>query len=392
MKEWIYNIGDNVIDEKRNLTITDRQIKYMSHYKKPSHQKWVKYTCNICGWTEGWAREYNIYKEKFGCSCCYGRVIVKGINDLCTTAPHVIPYLLNIEDGYKHTKSSQDRIKTKCPICGDVRDYIINQLTSTPYACHCCGKNFSLPERFFYEFLKAYNIDFIPQLSSAKMKWCGRFRYDFYLIKQKMIVETHGRQHYEKGLYRRSYQDIHEKDIEKIKLAISNNVSYCVIPFIESRKESLIKELMTHEIIDILNIPKEGLYDTLNECFEKVYDNKMKYICDYYNEHPQSIYKIGKALNISTPVVLKALTYGNEYGLCKYNGQEVLKQTRINNNLKISKGVSITDPNGKEYVFKSIREAERMSDDLLGRHFSRFFIKKYCILKNDLDGYFFNYV
>ena len=218
MTKWKYNIGDNVIDEKRNFTITDREIKYMDHYKKPCHQKWYKLTCNICGWDEGWKSEKSLCSDKKGCACCRGRVVVKGINDIATKAPYIIPYLLNPEDAYKYTPYSTAIIKTKCPICGEIREYRIAQLTSYPYVCNRCGKHLSVPERFFYEFLKFYNIDFIPQLSSAKMAWCGKYRYDFYIPIINAIIELHGRQHYELGIYKRSYDDIRQRDIEKNKI------------------------------------------------------------------------------------------------------------------------------------------------------------------------------
>ena len=48
-------VGDKFKDEKRDLTIIDRE--YRLRYKKDGskcNEKWYKYHCNICGWDEGW--------------------------------------------------------------------------------------------------------------------------------------------------------------------------------------------------------------------------------------------------------------------------------------------------------------------------------------------------
>lgn len=393
MADWRYNIGDNINDGRRNLTITDREIRYMSHYKHPCHQKWDKYTCNICGWTEGWITEKNLYEGK-GCSCCHGNIVVKGINDLATKAPYVIPYLVDIEDAYKYTPSSSRIIKTKCPICGDIRDYRISQLTKNAYICHRCGIHVSAPEKLFYEFLKMYNIDFIPQLSSAKMKWCKQYRYDFYIPCISTIVEIHGKQHYELGIYSRSYENIHEIDEIKKRLAMENEIKhYCIIPLTRSEKDTMIDVLLNHEIMTLLNIDKRDLKDNLNKCFANTFGNQMQEICEYYTQHPElSAVKIAKHFGISSPTVLKALHNGTDFGLCLYDGQAILKRVRGKNWTINSKKIEVTDINGKKFEFPSIRETERMSDQVFNRHFSRFFIKKHCKNGELLDGYRFRYI
>ena len=390
MGDWKFNIGDIISDGRRNLTITNREIRYLSKQKRPCNQKWCQYTCNVCGWTEGWISEKALCEGK-GCSCCHGVVIVKGINDIATKAPYVIPYLVDPEDAYRYTVFSNKKVKTKCPVCGEQRDYRIVQLTTSPYVCRRCGSASSLPEKFFYEFLKMYNIDFISQLSSAQKKWCGKYRYDFYIPSVNTIIELHGKQHYNKGIYNRTYEEIHAIDDKKIKLAFDNGIdNYCIIPFVRSEKKEMIEALINHEVIELLGIDKSNLKDNLGKCFEKIYKSRLIPVCDYYNHNPDlSAKDIGKKLGISAPTVLKALHYGNEYGLCNYDGQKKLEKVRNTNNSAVSKAVIITDLTGCEHKFKSIREASRQSLQLFGIHFSRFFIMKHIRNGKALNGYMF---
>ena len=63
VKDFRLNIGDSIIDERRNLTIVDRFFK--NNFKK------YKYKCNICGWEYGEISESNLLGQKYRCSCSW---------------------------------------------------------------------------------------------------------------------------------------------------------------------------------------------------------------------------------------------------------------------------------------------------------------------------------
>lgn len=392
MVNWKFNIGDTISDSKRDIVIVNRETRYMSTWKKPCNEKWCQYKCNKCGYI-GWTSEKSLSEGK-GCLGCNGKIVVRGINDIATTDPYIISYLLNPEDAYKYKRRSGQIIKTKCPFCGDIRDYKISQLLTEPYACHRCGKNTSIPEKFFCEFLKMYDIDYIFQLSSANMKWCKNYRYDFYIASINTIVELHGKQHYEHGIYNRSYEEIHEADISKYNLAMLNGIErYYQIPVVRSTKEFLINKIMKHELIDLLQIDKINLKENLEECYKRILSKRSINICEFYNKHPNySAVQIGKIFGVTSPTVLKALWDGTKNGICNYNGQDKLKETRINNNRLVSKPVEIINMNGEIFRFESIREAERMSKKILGIHITRFFIKKCCNNNQLYQGYEIRYL
>ena len=64
---------------------------------------------------EKWVTESNM--EKQGCNCCSGKKVVKGINDIATTDPWMIPYFKNEEDVYTHSSCSGKVADVICPIC-----------------------------------------------------------------------------------------------------------------------------------------------------------------------------------------------------------------------------------------------------------------------------------
>ena len=82
------NINKNIVDEYRDIVIIDREYRKNS---KGQRRKWYKFKCNKCGWEEGWIEESHLISGR-GCSCCYGKTVVKGINDIATTNPKLVKY------------------------------------------------------------------------------------------------------------------------------------------------------------------------------------------------------------------------------------------------------------------------------------------------------------
>ena len=205
-KEFKIKIGQVFKDDKRDLVITDRE--YRDRVDNKGNNKYYKYTCNVCGWTEGWILEGNLTgKRKHGCSCCRGFTIVEGINDIPTTAPWMVKYFQGGYDEAKlYTKSCGKKIKPICPSCKNIREKFmtVNDLYMKKSIGCKCGDNISYPEKFMYNILKQLNIKFETQLSKTKFEWCKNKLYDFYLSEYNCIIETHGRQHYEraKGFYK----------------------------------------------------------------------------------------------------------------------------------------------------------------------------------------------
>lgn len=180
--KWKYNIGDNIVDENRNLTITDRYVTEHTYLKNNKEYvaniKHYKYICNICGFNDGDVLEGNLCNKKSGCSCCGGRTAVKGINDISTIRPDLIKYFIDINDAYTHTIYSEDKVCVKCPICGFEKQIIIHNLTRSGLGCNRCSDGISYPEKFIMSVLNQLHIKYITQYRIDGYK----YKYDFVYL------------------------------------------------------------------------------------------------------------------------------------------------------------------------------------------------------------------
>lgn len=143
--EFKVNIGDIVTSYNRNLLIIDREYRTKEQKDRgkiyTGYRKYYKYRCLNCG-NEDWISEYLLCGVKYhsGCNVCSegSKKILKGYNDIATTAPWMMDYILDKEFCYTHAKSSLEKTKMKCPLCGDIKTYSPFSLSSNKdLPCKC---------------------------------------------------------------------------------------------------------------------------------------------------------------------------------------------------------------------------------------------------------------
>ena len=143
-KDFKVNIGD-VFNDKRNMIITDREYK---KDKSGRNWKWYKYTCNKCGWTEGWIMESNLLMHGIGCSCCANQTAVLGINTIWDTDRWLCSLGVSEEDAKTHTRSSNKKVTVTCPECGKTKDISIAKIYNRKSIGCTCGDGIKYPEKF----------------------------------------------------------------------------------------------------------------------------------------------------------------------------------------------------------------------------------------------------
>ena len=168
-------ILDNTVlnDNGRNLKVLEsiciKKDEIQPNGKVARSQVWwYKVQCLDCGY-EYYSPRGKVVSRKYKCSLCSGRVIVKGINDLYTTSPHVIKYLYNKNDGYKYSKGSNKKIMCICPFCGYKKEVRIYNLVNHDFYCDICSDNISYPNKVFINILQQLNINFIPEYSPSSI-------------------------------------------------------------------------------------------------------------------------------------------------------------------------------------------------------------------------------
>ena len=209
----------------------------------------------ICELGHEWEDKISNKTKSKHCPYCYGRRVWAGFNDINTTSKKLSNWLLNKEDGYKHSKGTKVKLDWKCG-CGQIirnkSPFIVDK---DGLGCPNCSDGKSYPEKVVYQLLKQLNITFIWE---KKFSWSQNKRYDFYIPSLDIIIEVHGEQHYKEGFTHLGGRTLEEEQLNdefKYNLALNNSISNYII--IDARKSELqwIKEsIMNSELKGVFNL------------------------------------------------------------------------------------------------------------------------------------------
>ncbi len=322
--EFKYEIG-NVIN---NLIIIDKEYRIN---KEGIKRKWYKYHCNKCE-NEDWIIECNL-KCGRGCNACCSspQKVVLGINTIWDKTKWMMPLGVSEKDAKTHTPSSNKKIEVKCPYCGRIKKISPNKIYKYHSIGCSCGDGVSYPEKLMESVLIQLGVEYEYQY---KADWSKNKVYDFYLPDYNIIIETHGKQHYEEGGRGRSLKEEQENDELKKDLALKNRIEhYIIIDCSKSELEYIKNNILNSKLNEIF---KNKVVDW-NKCEEYALKNKVKEVCDYHKEHQGiSTTDLVKEFSMSRKTIIKYLEQGTKLGWCKYDAKEVM---RFNGKLQ-SKSVS----------------------------------------------------
>lgn len=372
-------------------------LKTEYRYSGKSRRLWYNYKCRVCGY-EDWMIKGSIDKG-CGCSCCAGKVLVVGINDISTTKPDLVKYFSDINDCTKYTAGSNKYVDLKCPFCGNIQNTKISNLTHKGFSCKICSDTIPKTEKTMYSILKQLNLNFEYQYSP---KWAYGKKYDFAIFNRNGtidIIEINGEQHYKvKGyMSKDGLQPIIENDKLKQNNAMQNGISkYIIIPCIKSEpihlKESIIKSEFG-KLYDLNTIDWELVTNYVNESF-------IRKICEEWisDENATSL-SIAKKINVSKTTVKKYLKICASLNLIDYSPQKEIEKNNMRNKEKTNKQSATTRSIG---IFKdgvlidihvSARELQYRSQEKYGVFLRYQNIWQVCNFKmNKYKGYTFKYM
>lgn len=383
-------IGITIKDNKRDFNITSRYYK--------DNLKLYKFTCNICGWENGEISENSLLGGQ-GCSCCAGRTIVNGINDIPTTAPWMVKYFQGgYDEARLYTKSSSRYIYPVCPDCGKVKDNqmrIASIYSRGSIGCECSDK-ISYPEKFILSLLYQLQINFIYQFSNKNKKWCDKYKYDFYINKTNTIIEVHGGGHYFKNgfvsLGGKTLGETQENDRLKNQLAKENGIKHYIV--LDCRKSELkwIKNsVIESELPSLFNFTEDDV-DWL-KCHEFACKNFIKEVCEYKNHNPNSTSTmISKIFKLSKSTIKTYLKLGNDLSWCSYDPRKEMIRVCSINGKASGKKVKISKNGNLLGVYESAHELSRQSEKYFGISFTYQNISKACNTHKKYKGYDFQYI
>ena len=359
-------IGQTFKDDKRDLTITDRE--YRIRYKKNGdkcNDKYYKYKCNKCG-NEDWIYECNLLKE-IGCNvCCYPpQKVSLGINTIWDKARWMCDLGVSEEDAKTHTYCGKDKIEVICPDCGIKKQIAIYQIHTNKSISCTCGDGGKYPQKLMFSVLGQLDFKFKTEFAP---KWC-RFnnlndinkiktgRYDFLLEGYNIIIETDGEWHGKDNLM--SGQTKEESmyiDNMKDKLALQNGYEVIRVDCCKSELEFIKQNILKSKLNELFNLTKVDW----NKCEEFALSNRIKEACNYKKENPNiTTVEIGKIMKLAYPTIIRYLKQGTKLGWCNYDArEELIKGSK--------KAVKIFKDGILLGIFPSCGELEKQSEELFG--------------------------
>lgn len=225
------------------------------------------------------------------------------------------------DDAKLITPYSHELLNLVCPECGHPKQMQAYVLSGYKFTCERCGDGVSSPEKIMRECLNQLNVHYIPQMS---FDWLKNKKYDFYIPLNHVIIETHGRQHYEIVSRGRSLELEQANDIAKIRLAKENGIeNYIVIDCRESDfnyiKNNIINQLSSTFDLSAIN---------WREVEEKSLKSYLLKSVELY-KNGYDIKQISDGLNISEGTVYRYLNKGHDAGIINFIPYNLSRKTII---------------------------------------------------------------
>lgn len=260
-----------------------------------------------------------------GCPYCKGGTnkILIGHNDMWTTNPELAKQLHNPEDGYRYTQTSGKKVDWRCPDCETVMTKKVSDVKWQGLYCPVCSDGVSLGEKIMYCLLKELKLEF--DYDSSKI-WSNGRRYDFYIPLYNMIIEIHGKQHYDRGFVGiggRTLEEEQENDKYKEQLAKDNNMKhYIVIDAKKSNFEYIKNSIMTSDVTKVINFEE----DMFNEISFEIKNGFTSKSWIMWNSG-KSINEISEELKLHSTTIRRYVDLGYSLGKCrlKSNGVDCIK-------------------------------------------------------------------
>lgn len=263
----------------------------------------------------------------------------------------------NPEDLKNYHASSSKNYDFKCPSCNKKFDKKICAVYQNGMNCDRCSSSYSRNERLVSSILTKMNEKYIPQKYFKDCVMKKQLPFDFYLPNRKIVIETHGEQHYKDIGYFDNHKITVKADGIKKEYCKNNGIKYCEINCSTRKAEDIIKQLKTYINISLSDEELQlciwesshnvdeidiGVVKNLHDCYWNsreiaeylnTTEGKVKGVLDYNNMKNET--------NYSTVSVLVDLVTSELYSNCK----DLIKKKSIKNydktNRKIKQGKPI---------------------------------------------------
>lgn len=349
---------------------SDKNVKPPSSVYKGSGD-YVWWDCPKCKNTYDMKLCDRTGASKNNCPYCSG-YRVNQTNCLWTTHPGIAKFLSNEDVGYSVTHGCNKEYEFTCIDCNHKKHLRICTAVRYGFSCPRCSDGISYPEKFMMYILTQLDINYENQktfewsknIKHDNKKLNGNKKYDFYIPTKNLIIETHGKQHYEESSqFEKTLEEEQENDRLKEDLARQNGIKdkyYIAIDCRNSNLKFIKDSIVNSEINNLFDLSQ---IDWL-KCHEFACNSLVKEVANLWNKGIKSSYKIADILKLDRSTISKNyLKQAVELGWCDYNPKEQMKQSQYNNSKKIRKKVIQLTLSG-DYVkeWESAREIHKELD------------------------------
>ena len=253
----------------------------------------------------------NIIYNHQGCPFCSGRYPIVGKNDLWTTHPEIAKLLVKPEDGYTLSRYSGKKRDFKCANCGTISTHIVGNIVKRGLSCPVCSDGISYPNKFAASMLTQLKVKYCSEFTFPN----SRYRYDFYLPNHSVIVEMHGRQHYEEWQKsEKSLEEQKQNDINKMQFAESIGIKkYIVIDARNSDISYISKNILKSELNNLFNL---SIVDW-RKCGYYASGSLVAKAAELYNDG-KNVKEIAEEIGCSTTTIHDFLHKATDIGLCNW--------------------------------------------------------------------------
>ena len=227
----------------------------------------------------------------------------------------------NPEDLKNYHASSSKNYDFKCCSCSKIINKQINEASRYGINCDKCSSSYSRNERLVSSILTKMNEKYIPQKYFKDCVMKKQLPFDFYLPNRKIVIETHGEQHYKDINYFSNYDVTVKADNIKKKYCKNNNIKYCEINCSSRKAEDIIEQLKTY--INI-NLSDEELQLCIWESSHNVNEIDVEVVKNLHDCYWNSR-EIAEYLNTTRSKIEGILSYNN----MKHEGRFSYKQSLI---------------------------------------------------------------
>ena len=317
-----FTLENILLYQERN----NMQMKFSKDNIYTNNEKKMKVVCTKCGKKD--EKSWVEVQQKDTCSyCCKNPTKVSFETSIAGKRPDLVKFFKDPKDAETVTVMSDKKLKLKCPDCGFEKEMSAGKLTERRFACTKCGDGISIPEKFIGEVLDQLNTN---TKREKTFDWSKKFRYDFYLEKENIIVETHGGQHYEEkhSFTKTTLSEQQKIDKEKKELAIANGIDQYIELNCSNTDFKKLEKETKKKLGELFELKKINW----NKAKQATQNNIMKKICEHWetNKGAQTIEEMAKELDVSRSLMFKYRKLGNELGLCDYIPREIRAKKKNN--------------------------------------------------------------